>query len=303
MSDFRRLPNLTALRAFEAAARHQNFSRAADELHVTHGAISHQVRALEEDLGVTLFHRNGKRITVTDGGEQFAAAIRKALVDMLMAAETVKAGAGHQRLTITSLPSFAARWLSPRLGKFIELHPEIELMLQSSAHNVNFSREPIDLAIRFGSAHYPGEVEELVMDDFYYPVVSPKFNRGRLPRTPSELKLKMLLRSDQEPWMPWFQAAHLSLPEPTGGIVFEDASMAARAAIEGHGIALARHAIVSTDIEAGQLVRLFDISVRSPSSYHLVCLPEALKKPQVQAFRAWLYAEVKSFLKTSGVRR
>jgi LysR family glycine cleavage system transcriptional activator len=301
MADFRKLPNLTALRAFEAAARHQNFSRAADELHVTHGAISHQVRALEEELGVALFTRNGKRIAVTEGGQQFAAALRKSLLDMLMAADTLKAGEGHQRLTVTSLPSFAARWLSPRLGKFIELHPEIELMLQSSSQLADFTREPIDLAIRFGAGHYPGETEELVMDDFYYPVASPGFNRGKLPRTPSELKPRMLLRSDMEPWLPWFRAAHLSLAEPTGGIVFEDASMAARAAIEGHGIALARHAIVSTDIESGQLLRLFEVSVRCPSSYYLVCLPEALKKPQVQAFRAWLFSEVEKFQKSSNV--
>jgi LysR family glycine cleavage system transcriptional activator len=120
MADLRRLPNLAALRAFEAAARHQNFSRAAEEIHVTHGAISHQVRALEEELGVELFTRHGKRLTVTVDGERFAATLRRALTDIAVAAEALKAGAQQKRLTVTALPSFAARWLAPRLGRYIE---------------------------------------------------------------------------------------------------------------------------------------------------------------------------------------
>src|SRR6478736_587503 len=119
MADLRKLPNLTALRAFEAAARHENFSRAAEEIHVTHGAISHQVRGLEEELGVALFMRHGKRIAITPEGVRFAEVLRQALGDIAAAAEALRAGAGQQRLTVTTLPSFAARWLSPRLGKFI----------------------------------------------------------------------------------------------------------------------------------------------------------------------------------------
>lgn len=293
MADLRRLPNLAALRAFEAAARHENFSRAADEIHVTHGAISHQVRALEEELGVALFTRHGKRIAITAEGERFAVTLRKALTEIAVAAATLKADAKQKRLTVTALPSLAARWLSPRLGRFIEQYPDLELMLQSSGHLTDFVRESVDIGIRFGKGNYPGLSVEKLMDDYYYPVASPRFNGGKLPQTPQHLAHQMLLRCEMEPWTPWFRAAGLDTLEPTGGLVFQDASMLVRAAAEGHGIALARHAIAAADIASGELVRLFDVAFKCPQSYYLVCPPEALKKPQVQAFRNWLREEVK----------
>lgn len=292
MADLRRLPNLAALRAFEAAARHENFSRAAEEIHVTHGAISHQVRALEEELGVALFVRHGKRITITPEGERFAATLRKALMEIASAAAALQAEARQMRLTVTSLPSFAARWLSPRLGSFIEQYPDMEVMLQSSNHLTDFVRESVDIGIRFGSGNYPGLAVEKIMDDYYYPVASPRFNGGKLPRTVQQLAKSPLLRCEGEPWAPWFHAAGVDIPEPTGGLVFQDSSMQARAAVEGHGIALARHAIAISDIESGELVRLFDVAVPCPHSYFLVCPPEALRRPQVQAFRSWLLAEI-----------
>jgi LysR family glycine cleavage system transcriptional activator len=292
MADLRRLPNLAALRAFEAAARHENFTRAAEEIHVTHGAISHQVRALEEELGVLLFARHGKRLAITPEGERFAATLRNALTEIAAAAIALKDASKQQRLTITALPSFAARWLSPRLGRFIDQHPELEVMLQSSGHLTDFLREPVDVGIRFGRGNYPGLAVEKVMDDFYFPVASPRFNGGKLPRTPQKLQRSMLLRCEDEPWMPWFRAAALDLPEPAGGLVFQDSSMLVRAAAEGHGIALARHAIVTNELESGELVRLFDIAVACPQSYYFVCLPATLQKPQVQAFHTWLFDEI-----------
>lgn len=292
MADLRRLPNLAALRAFEAAARHENFSRAAEEIHVTHGAISHQVRALEEELGVALFARHGKRIAITPEGERFAATLRKALMEIASAAAILQADARQTKLTVTALPSFAARWLSPRLGSFIEQYPDMEVMLQSSNHLTDFVRESVDIGIRFGRGFYPGLEVEKIMDDCYYPVASPRFNGGKLPRTPQKLAQSPLLRCEEEPWRPWFRAAGVDAPEPTGGLVFQDSSMLVRAAVEGHGIALARHAIADSDIKSGNLVRLFDVAIPCLQSYYLVCPPEALKKPQVQAFRSWLLAEV-----------
>lgn len=292
MADFRRLPNLAALRAFEAAARHGNFSRAAEEIHVTHGAISHQVRALEEELGVALFARHGKRIAITAEGERFATTLRKALGEIAAAAAVLRDEGKQTRLTVTALPSFAARWLSPRLGSFIEQYPELEVMLQSSNHLTDYVRESVDIGVRFGRGNYPGLVVEKLMEDYYYPVASPRFNGGKLPYAPRELEQMPLLRCEMEPWTPWFVAAGLDMLEPTAGLVFQDSSMLVRAAVEGHGIALARHAIAVSDVESGALVRLFDIAVKCPQSYYLVCPPEALKKPQVQAFRAWLLAEI-----------
>src|SRR4051812_3952263 len=176
MTQFRNLPNLAALRAFEAAARHQNFSRAAEEIHLTHGAISHQVRALEQDLGVPLFARHGKRITITAEGERFAAVLRKSLGEIAAEADALRSGAQHKRVTVSAIPSFAARWLAPRLGRFIDLHPGTEVLLQSSIQLVDLSREPVDVGIRYGAGRYPGMVVEKLMDDYFYPVASPRYN-------------------------------------------------------------------------------------------------------------------------------
>jgi LysR family glycine cleavage system transcriptional activator len=291
MADLRKLPNLAALRAFEAAARHENFSRAADEIHVTHGAISHQVRALEEELGVALFARHGKRLAITPEGVRFADILRRALTD-IAAAEALRASAGHQRLTITTLPSFAARWLSPRIGQFIERYPDLEVMLQSSNQITDLVRESVDLSVRFGSGPWPGLLVEKVMDDYFYPVASPNFQNGKLPKTPQALTKSILLRSEGEPWSPWFRAAGVEAPEPSGGLVFQDSSMLVRAAVEGHGIALGRHSIVVNDILSGDLVRLFDVTIPCSESYYFVCPPGNAQKPQVQAFRNWLFEEI-----------
>jgi len=290
-----RLPNLAALRAFEAAARHQNFSRAAAEIHLTHGAVSHQVRALEQELGVALFTRHGKRLAITAEGERFAAALRKALADIEAAAETVRDSARHKRLTVSAMPSFAARWLAPRLGRFIELHPDTEVVLQSSGLLVDLLRDPVDIGIRYGGGRYPGLAVEKLMDDYFYPVVSPRYNGGKLPATPRALGRCNLLRSDDEPWVPWFTAAGADLPEPAGGVVMTDSAMLIRCAIAGDGIALARHVIAAQEIASGELVRLFDAVSKAPHSYYFACSPQALKKPQVQAFRTWLLAEVAQF--------
>jgi LysR family glycine cleavage system transcriptional activator len=292
MADLQRLPNLAALRAFEAAARHENFSLAAKELHLTSSAISHQVRGLEEEIGVALFMRHGKRIAITPDGRRFAATLRKLMSEIADATEALKHGGRQQRLTISTTPSFAARWLSQRLGRFIERHPGMEVMLQSSAALTDFTLESTDVGIRVGNGPYPGLAVERLMDDYYYPVVSPRFNGGRLPRSPRELSKSTLLRCQLEPWLPWFQSARLDLGEPTSRLVFQDSSMLVRAAIEGHGIALGRHVLVAPELASGELVRLFDVALKCPFSYYLVCLPESLHKPQVQAFREWVIDEV-----------
>jgi LysR family glycine cleavage system transcriptional activator len=301
MADFRRLPNLAALRAFEAAARHQNFSRAAEEIHVTHGAISHQVRSLEEDLGIALFTRHGKRLTVTPEGERFAATIRKSLIDIAEAADAIKSSASHKRLTITTLPSFAARWLAPRLGKFIDLHPDTEVVLQSSGHLADFYREAVDVGIRFGAGHYPGLAVEKLMGDYYFVAASPNYKGGKLPASPHELGAYTLLRSDDdERWSPWFQVAGVNLPEPTGGVQFQDLSMLVRLATSGDGVALVRHVVAAQEIKSGELVQLFDVTMQSEFAYYFVCTPHALQKPQVQAFRTWLREEIAQFKSETG---
>lgn len=299
MTDLRRLPNLVALRAFEAAARYQNFSRAADEACVTHGAVSHQVRALEQDLGVPLFTRHGKRLTITPQGERFAQAVRKALQDITHATQTLRQETRQKRLTVSAIPSFAARWLAPRLGKFIDQNPDTELVLQSSGQLHDLEREGIDVGIRFGMGQYPGLVVERLMGDSYYPVASPRYKQGRLPTSPSELKSAQLLRSS-EPWMPWFHAAGMALAEPSGGVRFQDLSMLIRSAMNGDGIALVRHVVATQEISSGKLVRLFRVEVKSPCDYYFACSPDALRKPQVLAFRQWLLEEIAIFKSQTG---
>jgi len=296
MADYRKLPQLAALRAFEAAARYESFSRAADEIHVTPGAISHQVRALEEELGVQLFARNGKRITITDAGQRFATTIRKSLSEIAIAAETLQIQSRQKRLVISAPPSFASRWLAPRLWKFINLHPDIEVVLQSSSQLSDLAQEFIDVGLRFGRGRYTGLASEKLLDDYYYPVASPDYRAGQLPQTPQELHNCNLLCMDAaESWQPWFEAAGLCLPEPAGGLVIEDSSLTVHAAVGGTGIALTRHTIAWQEIAAGNLVRLFDIAVKSDFSYYFVCVPESLNKVQIHHFRNWIKTEISQF--------
>ncbi len=288
------LPNLAALRAFEAAARHQNFSRAADELHVTHGAISHQVRKLEEELGVPLFVRNGRQVSVTTEGLRFAQLLGRAFGEITDAFAALRPDQSRKRLTVSALPSFAARWLAPRLGRFIDLNPDTEVVLQSSSQLQDLAREQVDVGIRWGFGRYPGLVVERLLGDYYYPVVSPRYRGGQLPAVPQDLARATLLRST-EPWLEWFQQAGLDMAEPQGGLLFEDLSMLIRSAVDGDGVALVRHVAASQEIASGELVRLFDITLQSARDYYFVCPPGSLVKPQVQAFRSWLQEEVAKF--------
>jgi LysR family glycine cleavage system transcriptional activator len=286
-----RIPNLSALRAFEAAVRHGNFSRAATELCLTHGAISHQVRGLEEELGVQLFVRHGRRVTPTEEAQRFAATVGRCLAELAEGAARLRPQQGLQRLTVTSIPSFAARWLATRLGQFIEQHPEIEVVLQVGQQLQDLARDGIDIGIRFGRGKYPGLETEHLSSEILYPVVSPRYRGGDLPAQPQDLAHGNLLRSE-DGWTPWFEAAGLSLPEPSGGVMFEDLSMQVRSAVDGDGVALVRHLVALEEIAAGRLVRLFDIATPCLDEYYLVSPPHALQKPQVRAFREWLKAEI-----------
>ncbi|WP_426320030.1 transcriptional regulator GcvA [Pseudoduganella sp. R-43] len=286
-----RIPNLSALRAFEAAVRHGNFSRAAAELCLTHGAISHQIRGLELELEVQLFVRHGRRVTPTEEARRYAATVGRCLAELGDGAAQLRPQQGLQRLSVTSIPSFAARWLAPRLGRFIEQHPEIEVVLQLGQQLQDLARDGIDIGIRFGRGKYQGLETVHLSSEILYPVVSPRYRGGDLPACPQDLAHATLLRSE-DAWTPWFQAAGLSLPEPAGGVMFEDLSMQVRSAVDGDGVALVRHLVAMEEIAAGRLVRLFDIATPCAYEYYLASPPHALQKPQVRAFREWLKAEI-----------
>lgn len=294
--DLRQLPALNAIKAFEAAARHESFSRAADELFVTHGAVSHQIRALEADLGIALFEREGKRVRLTEAGNRYAKEVRAALMALAEATHSVRAGDRERRLIVSILSSFAARWVTPRIGRFIELHPEIDLEMQSSNVLIDFARHDVDAAIRFGSGRYPDLHVEPLLDEVFFPACAPTFNGGELPKTPADLPRYTLLRSDDELWRPWFEAAGIaSAAEPKRGTLYQDSSNLLQAAIDGQGIALVGRALAMNEIAAGRLVRLFNVDGPSPWAFYFVCPRHSLQTMRVQGFRNWIFEEAERF--------
>jgi LysR family glycine cleavage system transcriptional activator len=288
----RKLPPLSALRPFEAAARLESFSRAAEELHLTHGAVSHQVRALEEHLGAPLFARHGKRVTLTSAGRSFAERVRSALDEIALASEMVRPARRDDRLTVSVLPSFASRWLMPRLIRFMEANPKIEVNVNASVALADFARDEIDVAIRFGVGPWAGLACEKFLEDEYFPVASPKMNRGKLPRTPKDLLGVRLMREDRDYWQRWFDVAGVPLDQPIEGPLFNDSTYSLQAAARGEGVALARRSIIGEDLERGTLKRLFDIAVPCRESYWFVSPKEMADAARVRAFRDWVKQEL-----------
>jgi len=293
----RRLPPLNALRAFEAAARHLSFTRAAAELSVTQAAISHQVKALEERLGVKLFRRLSRGLVLTETGQRFLPLVREAF-DMLAAAtERVVADDRAGTVTITVLPSFAAKWLVPRLLHFRAQHPDIEVRIIADDQLVDFSRDDVDLGIRYGRGDWDGlEIERLATEDVF-PVCSPRLLEGVHPlRAPDDLRHHTLLHEDRPgfDWQTWLMAAGVEGVDVARGLEFSHASMALQAAIDAQGVALGRTPLVDDDLRDGRLVKPFDISLANDWAYYVVGPPGAWVRPKVAAVRDWLLAEARS---------
>ena len=286
-----RLPPLSTLRPFEAAARLESFSRAADELHLTHGAVSHQVRALEEHLGCPLFARHGKRVSLTAEGRAFAERVRSALEEIAQAALQVKPARRDNRLTVSVLPSFATSWLMPRLIRFMEAHPKIEVSVMATTALADFERDEVDVAIRFGVGPWPGLVCEAFLDDEFFPVAGA---RMKPPRSPRDLLGMRLILEDRHYWHEWFAAAGVALDRPIEGPTFNDASYSVQAAARGEGIALARRSIVGDDIASGRLKRLFAVRLPAAERYWFVSPRALAATARVKAFRDWVRAELAS---------
>ena len=284
---------MQALRAFEAAARTQSLTRAAESLHLTHGAISHQIKALEADFGVRLVERAGRGIRLTDEGERFASRVRTLLLELAEAVREVTERSNPRQWRVSVMPSFAARWLLPRIGRFLAAHPDIDLDVGASTALTDFRRDNVDAAIRYGGGgNYPGAVTEYLMDEVFFPVCSPRLAGGRLPARPADLAHYTLLRSEREFWQPWFAAAGLDWPEPTRGPMFNDASHVLQAAVEADGVALARSSLIGNDLTNGVLVRPFQITVPSPHKYFLVYPLRLANSPKLTVFRQWLLDEI-----------
>jgi len=286
----RRLPSLNALKAFEAAARHASFTQAADELCVTQGAVSHQVKALEAELGCRLFNREHRRLVITSAGQSYLGVVRDAFDRLALGTENLLQRHNAGMLTVNTSPNFASKWLVHRLGRFAEQHPAIDLRISASAQHIDFAREDIDLAIRHGDGNWPSlHVTRLCAEELF-PVCSPTFMRGRRAlRSPADVRHRTLLHiTERRDWGKWLEAADVMDVDFTRGPVFSQASMAIDAAIDGQGIALARSALAAWDLGAGRLVRPFALSLKVPYSYWIVCPKPTADLPKISTFRKWL---------------
>lgn len=290
-----RLPPLNAIRSFEAAARHLSFSKAAEELFVTPAAVSHQVKALEDWLGVPLFRRLNRAVILTAAGQSYLLGVRKGLETIGAATENLMRHDTAGTLHVDTLPSFAARWLLPRLSQFREAHPDIDVRLSASEKLADFNRDDVDVVIRYGHGNYPGlRVEKLLTEEVMFPVCSPALLTGRYPlRVPADLKYHTLLHDDMRiDWQTWLTLAGVTDVDPKKGPSFNDSSMLLTAAIEGQGVALGRSTLAADDLLAGRLVQPFDVRpIQADQSYYLVCPETTAERPRIKAFRDWIMME------------
>lgn len=287
------LPSLNALKAFEATARHESFTQAANELCVTQGAVSQQVKALEEELGVRLFRRERQRLVITDAGRAYLEVVRDGFDRLAMGTERLLQREKSGTLTVTTSPNFAAKWLVHRLGRFAEAHPGIDLRISASMQHVDFAREDIDLAIRHGDGQWPGMHVTRLSNEALFPVCSPKLLGGRgALRTPRDIRHHTLLHTNStDDWANWLRLAGIDGIDVKRGITFNQASMAIDAAVDGQGIALARTALASWDMACGRLVQPFAQALEAPFAFWIVCPKAAADLPKIVTFRSWLLHE------------
>jgi LysR family glycine cleavage system transcriptional activator len=307
-----RLPPLNSLRAFESAARHLSFKKAAEELAVTPTAVSHQIKLLEEFLDLALFRRLTRALELTAEGEAMLPKVREAFASLAAAMEAVRRQESGGVVTVCAPPSFAARWLVPRLGSFAREHPGIDVRLSSSVATID-SREissatdstvsadsAYDLTVRFGRGKYPGCSVERLFSPAYVAVCIPSLVNGEHPlREPTDLRWHTLIHDttvpeldDRPGWAQWLDMAGVSDHEGLGhGPSFEDASLATEAAIAGHGVVLAGRQMVSADIAAGRLAMPFTLAIPSRFSYFVAAPNLTAERPTVLALRAWLVRE------------
>ena len=294
-----RLPSLNGLRAFEAAARHLSFTQAAAELNVTQTAISHQIRRLEEELGIRLFVRQSRALALTPEAREYLPGVRAAFNDLRLATDRLLRKDNDHVLTVSTLASLAAKWLLPRLSAFQEAHPGIDVRITTSTSLVDFKSGDVDAAIRYGRGQWPGLRVDWLMADKLFPVCSPALLAGKKPlRKPEDLADHVLLHSssgNDDDWRLWLTAAGL----PTNlskqpGVTFDLVFMTVQAAIDGVGVAMGRTSYVQDDIAKGRLVVPFDITLPVDAGFYLVSPEAKADSPKLSAFRNWLMDAVKS---------
>ncbi|MFZ6748884.1 transcriptional regulator GcvA [Undibacterium sp. Ren11W] len=290
--------SLNALSSFEAAARHQSYTLAAAELHITHSAVSQQIRNLETSLGLALFVRRGRQMQLTEAGAALQQQIQPALTQIQRALSEIGKSQHAPAITVSTLPSFATSWLVPRLSKFQKLQPGVAVRIHASQEIRDLERSATDIAIRYGLGNWPGCDAEKFLEDRIFPVCSPNFNKGKLPNNINNLKRYRLLCDDCPlEWNTWSALAGLDSASFKHETYFSDSNLMLAAAIAGQGIAIGRSSLVSADIAAGRLVRLFDIIAPSDYAYYMVTASRKKKSPTVLAFEQWLRREAVLFEK------
>jgi LysR family glycine cleavage system transcriptional activator len=290
------LPSLNGLRAFEAAARHLSFTRAATELNVTQTAISHQIRRLEEQLGTRLFVRRNRALLLTREAQDYLPSVRSAFEDLRRATARLQRPDRDEVLTVSTTASLAAKWLVTRVAAFQDAHPGIEVRITTSAHLVDFRREEVDMAVRYGRGIWPGLRAQWLMAEDIFPVCSPALLTAAKPlRRPEDLAHHTLLHAtvSREDWQLWLTAAGMPVSiAARRGLSFDQSFMAIQAAMDGLGVALGRTRYVEADIAAGRLVVPFDVVLPADAGFYVVAPEETADVPKIARFRDWLLGSV-----------
>ncbi|MBF0286730.1 MAG: transcriptional regulator GcvA [SAR324 cluster bacterium] len=290
------LPPLNGFYVFESAARHLSFTKAAAELYVTQAAVSQQIKNLEEHLGFKLFHRLTRQLVLTEEGRQLAEEVRIMLNHLADVVNELKSEDIGGILTVSTIPSFAMKWLIPRLRAFNQQYPEITLQLNTSEQLVNFRTDKIDMAIRYGRGNYKGLHSTFMMRDEIFPVCSPDLLKEKSLQALTDLRNHILLYdTDQSPlmnqetdWNTWLTAVGATEIYIKEKMSFTGTHMAIEAAIMGEGIALGRTSLSTLDLSTGRLICPFDYRTQSENAYYIVSLEEAAEKPRIKIFRDWL---------------
>ena len=299
MKPLRRLPPLNALRSYEAAARHLSFTKAAGELGVTPAAVSHQVKMLEDHIGVALFQRVNRQLVLTEAGEACLPGIRTSFEGLAAAIDAISVAGRSGVLAVSVAPSFASKWLLPRLERFKAGHPNIDVRVAASMQLVDFASGETDVAIRYGSGRYPGLLSERLISEAVIPVCSPKLLDGPIPlRTPADVGRHTLLHDDSPDddqscptWEMWLKAAGVEGVDATRGPRFNQSSLVLEAAILGHGIALAKSTIAAADLAEGRVVKPFELTSPLEFAYYVVYPESKTLMPKVDLFIKWLREE------------
>jgi len=298
----RSIAHLNALRAFEASARHQSFSLAAQELNVTPAAVGQLVRTLEDWLGSPLFVRSTSgraRLVTTEVAEQALPDIRAGLERLAVGLGRLRSGSAGGVLTVTVSPAFAAKWLLPRIERFQAAWPETDLRLDTSLKPVDFVAQRIDVGVRYGRGQWPGLAAEKLMDEEVYPVCAPALLATATLQAPGDLRGQVLIHDQSvdtstgfASWQAWLRHAGVQGVPTDRGLRINNSAAVLQAAIDGQGVALARSVMAHDDLAAGRLVRLFpQVRLESALAYYVVYRPECIAQPKVAAFRDWLLRE------------